>query len=134
MVNVALVAPAGTVTGEGTLAEPGRLLAIVTAVPPAGAALGSVTRPDAFGPPGTLAGVTVKPVRVGAGGGVPAGFTVSTALFVTPPPEIEIVTSVCVETVCGRICTSPRVLPAGIVTLWARNGSTVGLSVVTCRI
>ena len=43
-VNDALVAPAGTVTVGGTLADPGRLLLRLTATPPAGAATAECDR------------------------------------------------------------------------------------------
>src|SRR6266403_1646816 len=54
-VNVALVAPAGTATLEGTLAAP-LLLASATCAPPAGAGPLSVTVPVEEFPPVTLVG------------------------------------------------------------------------------
>ena len=57
MVNVALVAPAGTVTEDGTVATFGRLLPRLTAVPPVGAANESRTVPVADVPPVTLVGL-----------------------------------------------------------------------------
>jgi hypothetical protein len=80
-VNVALVAPAGTVTLEGTLAAP-LLLASRTCTPPAGAGPLSVTAPvEDCTPPITLVGFSVSEETVGSGGGV----TVSVADLLTPP-------------------------------------------------
>lgn len=55
-VNVALVAPAATVTLEGTLAAAVLLLESVTCAPPVGAAPSSVTVPMEEFPPVTLGG------------------------------------------------------------------------------
>ncbi len=131
IVKLALVAPAATVTLAGTVAEPGRLLVRLTTVPPAGAALGSVTVPVAGLPPTTLVGLTVNEERVAGGGGVPDGFTVRLAETVTPLPVTEIVTTVGTETTAGRIWIRPLVLPAGTMTLFDRNGNTVGLLLLT---
>ena len=80
-VNVALVAPAGTVTAEGTLAAP-LSLARATCAPPAGAGLLSVTVPvEDCTPPTTLDGFRVSEDTVGSG----AGVTVSVADLLTPP-------------------------------------------------
>jgi hypothetical protein len=82
-VKVALVAPAGTITLEGTLAAP-LLLESMTCAPPAGAGALSVTVPvEDCKPPTTLVGSRVNEEREGAGGG--AGVTVSVADLVTPP-------------------------------------------------
>ena len=79
--KAALVAPAGTVTLEGTLAGP-LLLASVTCAPPAGAGPLSVTVPvEDCAPPITLVGFSVSEERVGSGDGV----TVSVADLLTPP-------------------------------------------------
>lgn len=70
-VNVALVAPLGTVTIEGTLAAP-LLLASATSAPPAGAGTLNVTAPvEDCRPPITPVGFSVSEdsVTVGAGGG-----------------------------------------------------------------
>jgi hypothetical protein len=85
IVKVALVAPAGTVTLEGTLATPVLLLESVTCAPPAGAGALRVTVPvEDCVPPTTLAGFTVTEDTVGRG-----GFTVSVAaLLVTLPAEL----------------------------------------------
>jgi hypothetical protein len=67
-VNVALVAPAATVTLEGTLAAVVLLLESVTIAPPDGAAPLSVTVPVEELPPGMLVGFTESEVRAtGAG-------------------------------------------------------------------
>ena len=81
-VNVALVAPAATVTLEGTVATDVLLLESATCAPPDGAGPLSVTVPVEDFPPVTLVGLNVSEVRVGAGGA--AGFTVSEAVLVTP--------------------------------------------------
>ena len=78
--KVALMAPAGTITLEGTLAAP-LLLESATCAPPAGAGPLSVTVPVEDVPPITLVGFSVTEETVGSGGGV----TVSVAVWVTPP-------------------------------------------------
>jgi energy-converting hydrogenase Eha subunit B len=80
-VNVALVAPDGTVTLGGTLAAP-LLLASATCAPLAGAGPLSVSVPvEDCTPPITLVGFSASEVRVGSGGGV----TVSVADLLTTP-------------------------------------------------
>jgi hypothetical protein len=82
-VKVALVAPAGTNTLEGTRAAP-LLLESATVAPPAGAGALSVTVPvEVCRPPITLVGFSVSDERVAGGGG--GGATVSDAVLVTPP-------------------------------------------------
>ena len=82
-VKLALVAPAGTNTLEGTRATP-LLLESVTCAPPVGAGPLSVTVPvEDCAPPTTLVGFSVSEEREGAGGG--AGVTVSVADLVRPP-------------------------------------------------
>jgi hypothetical protein len=77
MVNVAVVAPAATVTLAGTWAAAVRLLLSVTTMPPAGAGPFSVTVPvDGF-PPWTLLGSRIRVDNVGA-------VTVRVALRVVP--------------------------------------------------
>jgi hypothetical protein len=77
-VKVALVAPAGTVTLEGTEAAP-LLLESATCAPPAGAGPFKVTVPvEVSRLPTTLVGFKVSDVRT-------AGSTVSVAVRVAPP-------------------------------------------------
>jgi len=64
MVNVAVVAPAATVTLAGVLATAVSLLESVTVAPPAGAAALSVTVPAEEFPPTTLVGFTISDERV----------------------------------------------------------------------
>jgi hypothetical protein len=59
--------------------------------------------------------VTASDIVVGA----TAGFSVKVAERVTPPPETDIVTSVCVLTAAVLMKNPPVVLPAGIVTEFA---------------
>ena len=82
-VKVALVAPAGMNTLDGTLATDGLLLDSDTTTPPLGAGALSITLPveDPSGPPTTDVGFSVSEVRVGSGGAV----TVSEAVRVAPP-------------------------------------------------
>jgi hypothetical protein len=82
-VNDALVAPAATVTLEGTLAVVVLLLVRVACAPPVGAAPLSVTVPVEEFPPVTLVGLRANEERVGGGGA--AGVTVSEAYWVAPP-------------------------------------------------
>ena len=82
--NVAFVAPAATITLEGTLATVALLLDRVTCAPPAGAGPLSVTVPvEDWPPPTTLVGLRLSDERVGGGGG--AGVTLSEADLVASP-------------------------------------------------
>jgi hypothetical protein len=81
-VKVALVAPAATVTLEGTLAAVVLLLESATVAPPAGAAPLNATVPVEEFPPVTLVGFIESEEREGGGGG--AGVTVSEADLVAP--------------------------------------------------
>ena len=67
-VKVALVAPPGTVTLNGTLAERGRKLWRLIATPFGGAGPPSLTVPVADAPPTTLLGLTVSDVSGGSVG------------------------------------------------------------------
>ena len=80
IVNVALVAPAGTVTLAGTVAAL-ELSESDTAAPPAGAAALNDTVPIDELPPTTELGLTETDDSVGPV--VPDGLSVSVALFVT---------------------------------------------------
>jgi len=82
-VNVALVAPAATVTLEGTVAAAVLLLESATCAPPAGASPLSVTVPVEELPPVTLVGFSPSEARLGGGGA--AGVTASEAVLVAPP-------------------------------------------------
>jgi hypothetical protein len=78
--NVAELAPAGTLTFPGTDAFVGLLLASVTTKPPVGAAFVKVMVPTEFDPPTTVVGLNVN-AESAAGA---AGLTVSVADLVTP--------------------------------------------------
>jgi hypothetical protein len=70
----------------------------------------------------------------GVGGGADAcGFTVRFAVFVTPAPETEIVTTVCVLTELVKMLKPPVVEPAGIDTPLGTE-ATDGLLLATCKI
>jgi hypothetical protein len=126
-VKTALVAPAGTVTLGGTVAAV-LLLPSETAAPPAGAGPLRVTVPCEVPPAVTDVGLSVRALAVGPvppWGGLPAGFTVSVAVFVTPAPETEMVTVVCAVTATVLMLNPPVVDPAGTVTklfTWATDG------------
>jgi hypothetical protein len=117
-VNVALVAPAGTVTvpTRGTLAAAGLLLERVTAAPPAGAAALRVTVATEELPPTTLVGFSVKPETVRGGGGA-GGVTVNRA-EVLPVAIVAVIVTV-VDTVTGKVeaVNVALLLPARTVTL-----------------
>ena len=117
-VNVALVAPAGTVTLplSGTLATAVLLLDSVTTAPPAGAAALRVTVATDELPPTTLVGFRAKPEIV-RGGGAPGGETVSSAVFDTPPKEAVIVTELDSVTAVVVTVELAEVDPAATVTL-----------------
>jgi hypothetical protein len=113
MVNVALVAPAATVTLAGTVAA-ALLLESVTPNPPAGAADVNVTVPCADVPPVTLVGLTETADSEAGGGG---GVTVSVAVFVAPPYPPVIVTGVDALTAVVVTLNVALVAPAATVTL-----------------
>ena len=70
----------------------------------------------------------------GVGGGVGAvGLTVRVAVLVTPAPETEIVTTVCVLTELVEILKPPVVERAGMNTLLGTE-ATAGLLLATCKI
>ena len=126
--KLALVAPPGTVTLAGTLAARGRLLARLTATPPAGAAALKVTVPVEEVPPTTLVGLTVNAVSAGR-----VGYSVKGCDRVTPPPDTEIVTMVCAVTGAVAMLKKPMPLPAKTVTTLGTAAS-AGLLLVTCMV
>ena len=113
-VNVAVVAPAATVTLAGTVAE-AELSESDTLAPPFGAAALSLTVPVEAFPPTTVDGLTetvesVGPVAAG-------GFTVSTAVCVAPAKTAEIVADVDAVTDVVVMVNVALVAPAATVTL-----------------
>jgi hypothetical protein len=112
--NDALVAPAGTVTLAGTMTTAVLPLESETSAPPLGAGALRVTRPAEGDPPTTVAGVSVRAVRVGPAAG--SGVTVRESLCVRPEFEAEMVTVV--ELVERAVVTwnATAVAPAGTVT------------------
>ena len=126
--KVALVAPAGTVTLDGTLAAP-LLLESVACAPPAGAAPLSVTVPvEDCVPPTTLVGFSVSEETVGSAGGI----TVSVAVCVTPPKDTVMVTVVDVLTALVLTGKVALVAPAGTVTLDGTLAAPLLLESVPC--
>ena len=107
--NVALVAPAATVTLGGTWATLVLLLARVTTAPPFGAAALSVTVAVELLPPTTVVGVTVKDER-----DEETGVTVSCAVCVRPYVP-EIVTAVELDTELVPTANVPLFAPAATV-------------------
>ena len=106
-VKVALVAPAGTVTLEGTLAAP-LLLESVTCAPPAGAAPLNVTVPvEDCKPPITLVGFSVSEETVGRGGGTTVRVMVVVRVKV---PDVPVMVAVTVPTVAALLAASVIVL------------------------
>ena len=76
-----------------------------------------------------------KSVGAAGVGGVAgaSGLTVRLAVLITPPPETEIVTTVCVLTEVVKMLKPPVVEPAGIITPFGTE-AIVGLLLATCRI
>jgi hypothetical protein len=87
-VKLALVAPAGTVTLDGTLATGGLLLERETTVPPLRAGPLSVTVPVEGLPPVTLDGLSVSEATVGSG-----AVTVSVAGLLVALPAVLLTTT-----------------------------------------
>jgi hypothetical protein len=75
---------------------------------------------------------SVGAAGVGVGAGA-VGFTVRLAVLVTPPPETEIVTIVCVLTALVLMLKPPVVEPEGINTKLGTE-ATAGLLLATCKI
>ena len=130
--KVALVAPAATVTLEGTLAAVVSLLESVTCAPFAGAGPLSVTVPvEDCAPPTTLVGFSVNEESVGGGGG--AGVTVSDADLVAPLKEAEMVAVVEAATALVLTVNVALLAPAATVTLEGTLAAVVLLlESVTC--
>jgi len=106
-VKVTLVAPAGTVTLEGTLAAP-LLLESRTCAPPAGAGPLSVTVPvEDCVPPITLVGFSVSEDTVGRGGGVTVRVIV--VVFVKLP-DVPVIVTVTVAVVAVLLAASVNAL------------------------
>ena len=103
--NVALVAPADTVTLAGTVAANVLSLDSDTTAPPEGAGPLSVTAPVEGLPPTTLDGFTPNVLNTAA-----TGVTVRGAVRVTPPYTAEIVTAVEPDT--GLVVTANVALAA----------------------
>jgi hypothetical protein len=80
VVNVAVVAPAATVTEAGTWAAAGFELVSMTTAPPVGAGPLSVTVPVEEVPPGTVAGLTLTPLSVAAADAVTVKLAVRVVL------------------------------------------------------
>ena len=128
MAKVALVAPPGTVTLNGTLAESGWLLARLIATPFGGAGPPSLTVPVAEAPPATLEGLTVSDVSGGR-----LGYSVNSFDRVTPPPVTEIVTAVGALTAAVAMSKKPTPLPAKTVTV-SGTAASAGSLLSTCMI
>jgi hypothetical protein len=106
-VKVALVAPAGTITLEGTLAAP-LLLERRTWAPPAGAGPLSVTVPvEDCTPPITLVGLSVREATVGRGGGVTVSVIVVERIKVL---DVPVMVTVTVPVVAALLAASVNVL------------------------
>lgn len=123
-----LVAPAGTVMLPGVVAADVLLLASVTMAPPLGAAPDSVAVPWTLPPPTTLVGLSAIEESVGVD-----GVTVNVADCVTPPPDTEIVTTVCTVTAEVKTLKPPLSVPAGIWTLVGTE-ATAGLLLVRAKV
>ena len=108
-VNVALVAPAATVTFAGTCAAAVLLLVSATAAPPAGAAPLKVTVPVEEIPPVTLDGLKLRPEGIGA-------LTVRFADFVVPLSSPEMLTVALAVTGVVVTVNVALVAPAATVT------------------
>ena len=110
IVNVAVVAPAATVTVDGTLAAVALLPSTITA-PPEGAGALNVTVPCVEVPP-----VIVATGTVSASNAAGAGDTLNVAVFVAAPYNAVMTTSVGVVTGDVVIVNAALVAPAATVT------------------
>src|SRR5438128_1109886 len=116
-VKLALGAPAGTVTRDGTLATPVLLLDRLTTAPPLGAGPLSVTVPVEGLPPVTLEGFRLNPERIG-GTPVPAlpssteiamVCRLATARSCTPSPLRSPTVTYTGSLSTGKVCTAWKV-------------------------
>lgn len=123
--NVAVLAPAGTVTLAGTDAA-ALLLESDTVAPADGAAPDNVTVPWAPEPPVTLAGLTETLCSAAGGGAAAAGVTVSVPVRVVPLYEAVMTTAVLAATGEVVIVKSPVKPVDGTVTV-AGTAATPGL-------
>jgi hypothetical protein len=121
-VKVAVVAPAATVTFVGTVAA-AESSDSETTRPPVGAGALNVTVPVDALPPTTLAGLS--DTAESAGPLVPAGLSVSVALFVAFWYDAEMDTVVVAVTCAVLTLNVARVCPAGTTTLFGTTASTV---------
>src|SRR5207302_1508112 len=128
-VNVALLAPAATVTLAGTVAVDVLLLVRVTAAPPAGAGPLSVTVPvEDCAPPVTVVGFSVSVESVGKA----CGATASEPAFPTRRYYDLIVTGVDVVTALVVTVNVALLAPAATVTLESTLAATLSLESNTC--
>jgi hypothetical protein len=123
IVNVALVAPLGTVTVTGTCATEVALLVRLTTAPPEGAFPVKVTVPVELLPPTTEVGVLVKVDRV-------AGLMVRVALALTPYVPV-ILAEVALATPLVVTANVAVVAPAATVTLAGTVAAALLLDKVT---
>ena len=117
--NVALVAPAATVTVPGTLAAV-LLSESETTAPPAGAAAFNVTVPWVDVPPTTVDGLTTSDAGIGSAGPV---VTMRDAICATHPTAAVTPTTVPNVTGAVEIVKLALVCPAGTV---AEGGTLTG--------
>jgi len=108
-VNVAVVAPAGTVAVAGTVAAEVLLDESATVRPPVGAGLLIVTVPVEVLPPATVVGLSVRPEAVGA-------VTVRLAVSVTAPALAVITGAVFAATATVVTVAVALLAPAATVT------------------
>jgi len=108
--NVAVEAPAKTVTEVPTEATAGVSLERLTMIPPMGAGPFNLTVPVEFLPPVTLVGKNVSDCTT-------EGLTVSAACFVEAPPVAVMVMGLELNTASVVTLKVPLVAPAGIVML-----------------
>ena len=110
--NVAEVAPCGTVTLAGTLTAPGLAMNSDTIAPPVGAAAVSVTVPVAVCPLTIVLGFTVTLLSA-----TPGGLMVIPNVSLTPANVAVSVTNVGSVTVPALTVNVAEVAPCGIVTV-----------------